>query len=120
MFELPILNKGCKTLKAKPLRLYRNPIALAQEWQKALEDKQYASRADLAGKIGVSRARVTQILRLLNLSTEVQKTLISLGDPLTRPTITERKLRSIVDLPQVQQRWKIEAILNGKKMERSK
>jgi hypothetical protein len=43
---------------------YRNPVILAQEWEKALAEGRYASSADLSRRIGVSRARVTQILRL--------------------------------------------------------
>ena len=46
---------------------YRNPVIRAQEWEKALAGGRYDSPADLSRRIGVSRARVTQILRLLRL-----------------------------------------------------
>lgn len=42
-----------------------------------------ASRADLARKLGVSRARVTQVLGLLELKPEVVE---ALGDPLSTPS----------------------------------
>ncbi len=71
---------------------------LAQEWQQILGTGSHASPAALARHLGVSRARVTQVLRLLSLSPEVQHALIALGDPLTSPCITERKLRPVVYL----------------------
>ena len=92
--------------KTKPSRRYRNPLILAHEWQKALEDGDYASPAALARKLGFSRARVTQVLHLLSLTPEVQQQLMALGDPLSSPLITERKLRPVVYLsPEEQQYW---------------
>ena len=62
--------------------------------------------AALARKLGFSRARVTQVLRLLSLTPEVQQQLMTLGDPLSSPLITERKLRPVVYLsPEEQQCW---------------
>jgi len=46
----------------------RNPIALAEEWQRWLADGDVRSKADLARTLGVSRARVTQVLDLLRLA----------------------------------------------------
>jgi len=40
-------------------RKYRNTIAVAQEWQRMLDNGDCASRADLARQLGISRARVT-------------------------------------------------------------
>lgn len=54
---------------------------------------------DLARKVGVPRARVNQMLRLLKLTPEIQTSVIRLGDFLSCGKITERKLRSIVNLP---------------------
>ena len=51
------------------------------------------SQADLAQKLGISRARVNQILRLLKLDDNKIEYLRSLGDPLSSRIITERKLR---------------------------
>ncbi|MCG6534892.1 MAG: hypothetical protein L7F78_09415 [Syntrophales bacterium LBB04] len=94
-------------------RLSRNPIYLAQEWQKALITGYYSSPADLARKLGVSRARVTQVLWLLNLTPEVLKTIAALGDPLSSPIVTERRLRPIVNLPPEEQIRRVVAILAG-------
>lgn len=60
-----------------------------------LHSGEYASQTDLARKIGVSRARVNQMLRLLKLPPSIQETVLQMGDPLTSLEITERKLRSL-------------------------
>ncbi|GAB4326156.1 MAG: hypothetical protein Kow0059_22530 [Candidatus Sumerlaeia bacterium] len=73
-----------------------------------------SSPADLARKLGVSRARVTQVLRLLRLAPEVLKRIAALGDPLPSPIVTERRLWPIVNLPAVEQRQRGEAILAGR------
>jgi len=113
VFELPNVKKEREALKSKPLRLYRNPIALAQEWQRRLVNGECSSLADLSRKLRVSRARVTQLLRLLRLTPEVLKAIASLGDPLPSPIVTERKLRRIVNLPSEEQTRRVEAILAG-------
>lgn len=106
MFEFPSLNKKYNTPEPKLSRLYRNPVAVAKEFQKALTKGECSSRADLARKLGVSRARVTQILRLLRLAPEVLESIADLGDPLPSPIITERRLRPVVNLsPEDQKRW---------------
>jgi hypothetical protein len=92
--------------KIQPSRRYRNPLILAHEWQRALENGDCSSPAALARKLGFSRARVTQVLHLLSLTPEVQQQLMALGDPLSSPLITERKLRPVVYLsPEEQQCW---------------
>jgi hypothetical protein len=93
---------------------YRNPVILAQEWEKALAEGRYASPADLSRRIGVSRARVTQILRLLRLCPEVLDTVIACGDPLSSPLVTERSLRPVVGIPIEEQKEWIQAISRGK------
>ena len=72
---------------------YRNPIFLARQWQKDLNEGKYSSQADLARKVGVSRARVTQVMNLLKLPGEIIEKLVNLGDPLTKPIATEHSLR---------------------------
>jgi hypothetical protein len=99
--------KGCGK-KVTPSKRYRNPIILAQEWQKVLERGECRSPAELARKLGVSRARVTQLFRLLRLTPEVLHQIVVLGDHLPAPIITERMLRSIVGLsPEEQRHWVI-------------
>ncbi len=51
------------------------------------------SRADLARKLGFSRARVTQMLNLLKLPEELLSEIEEMGDKWDRQIVTERQLR---------------------------
>ena len=113
MFAFPGVKKEQKAKGNKPSRQYRNPIYLAQEWQKALRNGDCASPAVPAYKLELSRARVTQILRLLNLSPGVLQTIADLGDPLPSLIISQRSLRPIVNLPADGERRRVNAILAG-------
>jgi DNA repair protein RadC len=55
------------------------------------------NQAELARTKGISRARVTQILRLLKLNSFILQELEKLGDPLKSKIITERMLRLYVN-----------------------
>ncbi len=59
---------------------------------------QIKSEADLARKLGISRVRVNQIVRLLKLDTQIVKQIEKLGDPLSSQIVTERMLRQYVGL----------------------
>ncbi|MBI5969965.1 MAG: hypothetical protein HY884_02290 [Deltaproteobacteria bacterium] len=52
----------------------------AIEWQKLLESENRTSKADIARSEGLSRARVTQIMYLLNLTPEIQKHILSMPE----------------------------------------
>lgn len=104
-FSLPQL-KARQQLKGKGRPAYRNPIALAREWQAVLHSGECSPATDLARKLGMSRARVTQVLGLLRLSPEILDKIAAHGDPMPGPIVTERKLRPIVELsPAEQERW---------------
>ena len=47
----------------------------------------------------MTRARVTQVLKLLELAPEVLDFIVALGNPLPRPVISERMLRPVLNLP---------------------
>jgi hypothetical protein len=80
IFEMPktpnsqLLTKICK-------HQYRNPIFLARQWQLDLAERKYSSRADLSRKLGVSRARVTQVLNLTQLPEDVIEKLYAMVIP---------------------------------------
>jgi len=92
---------------------HRNPIVVAQEWQRTLDSGECASRADLARKLGVTRARVTQVLGLLELTPEAVEGLVALGDPLPKPIVTEHGLRSILKLPADEQKHVLRGIVES-------
>jgi len=65
-----------------------------------IDKGQVKNQSDLARKLGVSRARVTQILSLLKLDSLILQELEKLGNPLKSRIITERMLRSYVNKSQ--------------------
>jgi len=96
IFSAPHLyqNKNEKThknraVKSKGKLVYSNPMTLALEWLKGLEEGRYASRAAIAKELGISRTRVTQIMNVLRLPSDL------LRDPLGN--LTERKIRAILN-----------------------
>ena len=62
-----------------------------------IDNGQVKNQPDLARKLGVSRARVTQILRLLKINPLIVQELERLGDPLKSRIISERMLRPYVN-----------------------
>ena len=74
-----------------------------------LDKGECATQADLARKLGVSRARVTQVLGLLALAPEVIDFVAGLWDPLPRPIVTEHMLRPLLKLPVEEQRRALRA-----------
>ena len=74
-------------------------MALALDWQKRLDSSEFASRAELARQLGVTRAHVTQVLSLLHLAPEAKSLILSLGDPIKGRSVGIHTLRSLLDLP---------------------
>lgn len=73
-------------------RIFRNPIIQAKEMSLEIELNNL-SKADLARKLGISRARVTQMLNLLQLPEELKEEIEGMGDYWER-LVTERSLRT--------------------------
>jgi hypothetical protein len=78
------------------IRIYRNPIYLAKEYKEMIDNGQVRNQSGLARKLGISRVRIHQILRLLKLDSLIIQELEKLGDPLESKIITERLLRPYV------------------------
>jgi len=76
-----------------------------------LDRGEVSSCAELARRLGVSRARVTQVLGLLKLSPKALRRIQALGDPLGHPVVTERQLRPIVHSMSEEQERHVEEIL---------
>lgn len=69
-------------------------IHKAIEWKKMLDDGEVGSLSELARKVGLTRARVTQIMNLLKLPEEMRNFLAGLDDPREIRRYSERRLRS--------------------------
>jgi hypothetical protein len=72
---------------------WENPLKLAYYYRKLME--QGKTKAEIAGLAGVSRARVTQVINLLNLHSNIQKYLGNTKYNLDAKLLTERGLRQI-------------------------
>ena len=87
-----------KITKAKQITpLCRNPIYLAREYKQMIDNGQVKNQSDLARKLGISRVRIHQILKLLKLDSLIIQELEKLGDPVKSKIITERMLRPYVN-----------------------
>ena len=79
--------------KPRSTKAFRNPVINAME----LRDRMAAegiNRAELARRLGVSRARVTQWLELLELPETVIRQARAKGDNWEHRLVTERELRT--------------------------
>ena len=76
----------------KPRKTFRNPMVLALELAEELK-RDGISRAELARRHGLSRARVTQWLSLLDLPKLEIERVLAMGDYWERRLVTERGLR---------------------------
>ena len=108
-FELP--RRG---VKPDPPKLYPNPLVLAQAWQNQLDNGEVKSRADLARQLGVSRAHVTQVLRLLRLAPHAKEAVLALGDPIEGRVVGAHTLRSMASLSVKEQESKILSCISRK------
>ena len=69
----------------------------AEKYAEMLNKKEVKSKAELARKTGVNRARITQIMNLLKLAPEIQGYLKNLTDPLQIQYLTAKRLRPITN-----------------------
>jgi len=73
-------------VKKSPIhkKAYRNPIYLAREYKRMIDNGQVKNQADLARKLSISRARVTQVLNLLKLNKDIIRQIEQIGDPMDK------------------------------------
>ena len=100
------------TLEPIGPKTYINPIKVALHYNSMLKHGLVQSQADLARHLGVSRAKITQIMNLLKLAPDIQEFAIHLEETDERLQIlTERKLRPLVQLENSNQQcerfWKL-------------
>ncbi len=81
-------------LPPEPARTFRNPIIFARELRAEMEAGGL-TQTKLTESMGVTRARISQWLSLLQLPENLLADVESLGDHWTRRLVTERQLRGI-------------------------
>ena len=84
---------------------------LAQAWHDQIQNGKAKSRADLARQLGVSRAHVTQVLRLLDVAPSAKELIVALGDPIEGRIVGVHTLRSLAGLPAEEQERRVYRII---------
>lgn len=91
--SLPVSRRA---LNHFPRVLKPHPLRLALQWRDELATNTSLSRAILARREGVSRARATQIMHLLELPSEIQDQLLQRSGDQCSSVFTERKLQEVM------------------------
>jgi hypothetical protein len=83
----------------KPARVARM-LAFAHKVKQAIEVKDYEGQADAARQLGLTRARVSQLMDLTWLSPSIQEEILFLERVDGLEPLTERSLRNAVSFPE--------------------
>ena len=97
---------------AQPASTVSQPIGLAHAWQRQLDTGAAESRSNLARQLGVSRAHVTQVLRLLRLAPRAREAILALGDPIEGRTVGAHTLRSLTHLSLEEQEQRVHGMIH--------
>ena len=89
-----VVSESCDRGNHKPTRIH--PYQQACLWRQEMDRDSGITRARIAVREGLSRARVTQLMNLLELPEEIQKSLKNPPVPLEIFSFSERCLRQIV------------------------
>jgi hypothetical protein len=87
----------CDSLDRIP-KCTKHMIHLAIEWHGQMQNHPTLTQAQIAAQEGLSRARVTQVMSLLALPSDVQRYLAALRDPKEIRFFSERRLRRLLCL----------------------
>ena len=86
--------------QAEPeIRIYKNPLLDAYHYKDLIEkDPGINTQADIASKLGYTRARISQIMALLRLHPDIQKELMAMTDQKEIKYFCEKRLRELTYL----------------------
>ena len=97
---IPFPAAGGKNLEAAPVPAIQaaavHPFELARRWGEEITRDIKLTKAGIAKREGLSRARVTQIMNLLQLPDPILRTLENPPPPLCISDFTERRLRELL------------------------
>jgi hypothetical protein len=89
-----VVSESCDQGDVEPVRIH--PYQQACPWRLEMDRDSGITKAKIAARTGLSRARVTQLMNLLELPEEVQEGLRNPPVPLEIFSFSERCLRQIV------------------------
>ena len=89
-----VVSESCDQGDVEPVRIH--PYQQARLWRQEMEHDFEITQAKIAAREGLSRARVTQLMNLLELPEEIQRDLQTPPAPLEIYSFSERCLRQIV------------------------
>lgn len=83
----------------KPTRIYVSPLIEAMRYQRLLDRDPYMkTQADIARELGITRARVSQVMKLLSLAPKIQNVLLNMDDQKAIRYFSERRLRKLLTI----------------------
>lgn len=95
-FPVDAVEAAQYSLFAQDEKVAPHPFELAIMWRGELANEEGLTKAKIAAREGLSRARVTQIMNLLDLPEIIQNVLQHPPEPLDIHAFSERRLRKIV------------------------
>ena len=81
--------------EAKPILRRRSPLEEALKYAEVYNELTVVSKTQVAMRFGVSRARVCQVMNLLDLDDAIKKYLLSIQDAKEHNYFTERRLTQV-------------------------
>ena len=81
--------------RSRPVQPPARALQTAREWQALLESGEAKTRAEIARRESVTRARVTQVMGLLRLAPSIQKHVLAMPATTGLPEVSVRALRAM-------------------------
>jgi len=87
-------------------KIYESPIVKTKRYQNLLNDPLINNQSDIARNLGITRVRVSQVMFLLKLAPEIQKTLLGFEDQKMIKFFSEYRLRPLMTVNNPKQQVK--------------
>jgi DNA-directed RNA polymerase sigma subunit (sigma70/sigma32) len=87
-------------------KIYKSPLMEAKRYQNLLNYPLINNQSDIARDLGITRARVSQVMSLLKLAPKIQKTLLDFKDQKMIRYFTEHRLRFLLTIDNSNQQVK--------------
>jgi len=78
-----------------------NPAFFVKKYKRMIETSEVKNQSELAEKLGISRARVSQVLNILKLSEKLLSAIEQLGDPMQEKVVSICMLSKYMKNPEL-------------------